>query len=621
MHDTPLRLQPLKGLLGYAAIQVTISFGYINYFRRSFNYELALVPLHLALVAGLLAASLLASAALLRITRARRTPTGRLLAAAPPVAVSGLLATLYVVDYIANYWWGSNMTHPLAWQLIVDSWRGPVPAWLYPALAVCAAAWVGVGAAAARPVLEGIEALARPWRGPGSRRRTLVAWATMLLVASGGTTVIAALALRAHRSDLLTSDPIVAFARRSTEVHDETRAHYVSRLRERYADERRTYVAPATFERRNVVIIIADSLRPDHMQAYGYERPTTPFLSSLIASGQLRKVEAATSTCAESNCGILSTLSSQYLPEQVPEAFKLHDLLRDQGYHTHFVLSGNHDWYGLRQAYGRDLTTYFDGRDSRQFSSSDDRVIAEGLDRIPSASGTPAFFYIHLMSPHLVGLKQERYRVFNPSNVLNDWDALFSGKYDRATVVNNYDNGVVQADAVIRDVFATLDRKGYLADSLVVILADHGEGLGDRARARFGHVSSLFQEFIRIPLLVYDRPDAVYRNLERGGQIDVAPTILDRLGLPVPASWRGRSLASVPAGAWSFHQTRLQTPAFAVIRSDAGAQLKYMYWTQTRREELYDLIRDPGEQHDILATTAPALVHPLRDRLAEYRAR
>ncbi len=85
------------------------------------------------------------------------------------------------------------------------------------------------------------------------------------------------------------------------------------------------------------------------MQVYGYSRATTPFLSRLRDEGKLRRVEFATSTCAESNCGILSTLFSKTLRHQVPEAFTLFALLKDQGYDTHFVLSGNHDWMGQRE--------------------------------------------------------------------------------------------------------------------------------------------------------------------------------------------------------------------------------------------------------------------------------
>jgi glucan phosphoethanolaminetransferase (alkaline phosphatase superfamily) len=381
---------------------------------------------------------------------------------------------------------------------------------------------------------------------------------------------------------------------------------------------RAAYPRGRPFERKNVIVIVVDSLRADHMQVYGYSRPTTPFLAGLLASGRLKKVEFATSTCAESNCGILSTMFSKTLRHQVPEAFKLYDLLADQGYPTNFILSGNHDWQGLREMYGTGQTRYFDGRDSTQFNRSDDRVIFEGLDRVPDA-GPPAFFFFHLMSVHLLGDKLDRFRVYQPSGVKSDWNALFRGEYDRETVTNNYDNGVRQADATIEELFNRLDRKGYLKDSVIAILSDHGEGLGERGTTNYGHITSLFQEFIRIPILIYDPTPAAYANLEFATQVDVAPTLVDRLGLPVPACWEGTSLLRPVIAERSIHQTALTTPCYAVIDRSGERMLKYMACSVGRYEELYDLAADPGERNNLIATADPALLARLRERLQQWR--
>src|SRR6185436_525362 len=174
----------------------------------------------------------------------------------------------------------------------------------------------------------------------------------------------------------------------------------VQRLKVEEPQNRVRYPSGQKFEKKNVIIIIVDSLRADHTQVYGYQRPTTPFLASLLAAGKLRRVEFATSTCAESNCGILSTLFSKTLRHQVVEDFSLFALLKDQGYDTHFVLSGNHDWMGQRAMYGNELTSYFDGRDSTRYGWSDDRVLVEGLERIGDYQ-RPSFFFFHLMSPHI----------------------------------------------------------------------------------------------------------------------------------------------------------------------------------------------------------------------------
>src|SRR5439155_8588061 len=227
-------------------------------------------------------------------------------------------------------------------------------------------------------------------------------------------------------------------------------------------------------------------------------------------------------------------------------------------------------------------------------ATTDDRLILEGLERVPSDQ-SPAFFYFHLMSVHLTGVKQERYRRYLPSVMKNDWEALFRGESDRETVTNNYDNGVVQADATIKDIFAALDQKGYLRNSLILILADHGEGLGERGKTAYGHVLSLYQEFIRIPLLIYDDPPFQYANLRFATQIDVAPTIVDRLGLKVPNSWEGTSLLDPNIKTLTAHQTTLRTPCYALVYRPDAKTYKYISCFLARREELYDLTVDPGE--------------------------
>jgi phosphoglycerol transferase MdoB-like AlkP superfamily enzyme len=264
-----------------------------------------------------------------------------------------------------------------------------------------------------------------------------------------------------------------------------------------------------------------------------------PFLSELTGSGRMKRVDFATSTCAESNCGILSTLASKTLPAIVPEDFKLHDLLHDQGYRTYFILSGDHEWFGLKKSYGNDLTLFWDNSSSQAYRGiADDRTLFEGLNQVPDFDGTPAFFYFHLMSVHIAGVKHPEFRRYQPADVGRNWDALIHGEYDITSLVNSYDNGVIEADATIRRIFETLKTKRFLDQSLVVILADQGEGLGERGAKDFGHIKWLYQEFIRIPLLIYDDSEPFTGRLDYATQIDVAPTVIDWLGLSIPA--RGR---------------------------------------------------------------------------------
>jgi arylsulfatase A-like enzyme len=165
---------------------------------------------------------------------------------------------------------------------------------------------------------------------------------------------------------------------------------------------------------------------------------------------------------------------------------------------------------------------------------------------------------------------------------------------------------------MIRRLFDALGAKHYLNDAVVVVTGDHGEGLGERHWAHGWH---LYNEDIRIPLLLYDVPAASYPDLAFGVQVDIAPTILDRLGLPIPASWEGESLLHPSPQRFTRHQTYFIPNRFAVLDRDGGALFKFIATPQYGKEELYDLRKDVREQHD-LAADQSALAARLREHLS-----
>jgi len=369
--------------------------------------------------------------------------------------------------------------------------------------------------------------------------------------------------------------------------------------------------------RKNVVLIIVDSLRADRMQVYGYPRPTTPFLSQLVQAGGMKKVEAAFSTCSESFCGITSTLAGREFRNISARTFQLQDVLRDEGYQTWYLLSGNHSaWNGLSSFYRASDGTFFDGSQTERYTMDDDRLVLEGLERVPPASpDQPAFFYIHLMSPHYLGVQFTESHVFTRPD-----DAVSPGRepykiLEQLNKPDRYDDKVRQADDIIRQLFDALSAKRYLEEAVVVVTGDHGEGLGERHWAHGWH---LYNEDIRIPMLLYDAPAASYPDLSFAAQVDVAPTILDRLGLPIPDSWEGQSLLEPTRTRFTYHQTYFVPNRFAVLYRDDQALFKFIATPQYGKEELYDLTRDRGEARN-LVVEQPALAALLRDKVRAYR--
>lgn len=618
----------LKRLAVFVASQLALSFFYITLFSHYFHYSRRVIVLHMAIVLGLVGALLLPTFGALVASRIakiglRKRLLFRLAAIIPALGLA-LLECLYVADVIANLTWGNNITFRLA----IDVFRRPnsylqtLPQSLIGLLVLVILVIIALAIIRFR-FFERLWRSLSETRERASIRRlmpkrltTVGSRATMaalvLIVLAGYPLCLVATFHLLGGKYVARFDPLYSFV-----LPDELfppDAHRMAVMRED-ARVRREYAAPRSFDRKNVIIIIVDCLRADHLRAYGYERDTTPFLTKLFDDGRLKRVRFAVSTCSETACGVLSTFASKNYSSLTPGNFKLYDLLFDQGYKVWFVLSGNHTaFYDLKRSFGESINLYFDGSRAQRYPPNDDRLIFEGLERVPDFAGAPSFFYFHLMSAHPLGVRREEYERYRPSAYKAMGELLRNGQRDGVLMANGYDNGVLQADDTIRQIFDNLERKGYLENSVVVILGDHGQSFG--SHNHYGHTQYLYQEDIAIPILIYDDSKVEYANLEFGGQIDVAPTILERLGIPVPATWDGQSLLKPDRKRYSYHQTSNTKWWRAVLFHTDKSIYKYLRHMTENREELYELTSDPREIHNLITTADPSLVSHLKELLA-----
>ena len=172
-----------------------------------------------------------------------------------------------------------------------------------------------------------------------------------------------------------------------------------------------------------------------------------------------------------------------------------------------------------------------------------------------------------------------------------------------------------QADGIIRDVFAALRAKQYLDDAIVVVTGDHGEGLASGTGRTAG---ILCRRGHPHPDAVLRHAGALYPDLTFAAQVDIAPTILDRLGLPIPESWEGQSLLAPSPKRFTYHQTYFVPNRFGVLYRDHRALYKFIATPQYGTEELYDLTTDHGEVRN-LAHDQPAIAALLREKARAYR--
>ena len=119
-------------------------------------------------------------------------------------------------------------------------------------------------------------------------------------------------------------------------------------------------------------------------------------------------------------------------------------------------------------------------------------------------------------------------------------------------------------------------------------------------------------------MLIYDDTSVRYPDLSFAAQVDIAPTIIDRLGLPVPESWEGQSLLAPSSTRFTYHQTYFVPNRFAVLYRDHRALYKFIATPQYGNEELYDLTTDRGESRN-LVTQQPELAALLRQKVHLYR--
>lgn len=334
---------------------------------------------------------------------------------------------------------------------------------------------------------------------------------------------------------------------------------------------------------KNIVLIVVDALRADKIGAQVNEIPLTPFLDSMISSSQIVSLDNTFSTCGNSACGILSLLASKQWDDLGLFNYLLQDHLKRVGYKNHFFLSGLHSsWYNIGKQYMSNVDVYYEGKDSELVPIGDDQLIIEGLDRYLPQIEKQNFFYLHLMSTHFFGKIKPKYQSFLPINT-----SLVSKKEARLQAyINNYNNGVIQADDIIKETFRKLNQFGILDNCIVIITADHGEALGENDL--IGHSASLTQKEIQIPFLVFGvEPQKIARdNSTHNALVDIAPTIIDLVEIPMPKSWQGTSILEHIDNNISYH---VESDFKAVVYSNMGQIFKKQYDLRNDKVSFFDL--------------------------------
>ena len=413
-----------------------------------------------------------------------------------------------------------------------------------------------------------------------------------------------------------------------------------------------------------MLLISVDTLRADHLSAYGYFRSTSPRIDRL-ARGALvydraftvmnHTLPAHLSLLTGVDPGTHGVLDNAWAYVLGPYP-TLAQSLRARGYATAAFVSG----LPLRVASGLNagFETYADTRaeDGSQRTRVPGETTAErALRWLAQPREAPFFLFVHFFDTHAPYRFppgwEPRFRVDAPLRAhlaergLGDVEIedvspvevhLQGRRASMAELVNAYDNQIHRVDALVGELLDALETAGLAERTLVVVTSDHGEGLGDHGY--YAHGLHLYEEQLRVPLIV--RPPAggswrPGRVASAASLLDVPLTVLALAGAPPPDVAHGQPLRLEPgapegdAPRWLAARRRIvrrgseRHGRFApdgplhALRGDAG--LKYLRWGRGR-EELYDLEADPRERRD-LAAQRPEEAQRLRRLLDAELAR
>lgn len=399
--------------------------------------------------------------------------------------------------------------------------------------------------------------------------------------------------------------------------------------------------------RPNILFILVDTLRADHLGAWGYERDTSPTIDRLAREGVMfLNTFAESSHTPPSTASILtSTYPDQHGVKHflsltlASKAVLLPEVLREAGYRT--IASTANPLIAVRFGFGQGFDVFNELCLKRPTRGS-----AECITETIRKSVRPdraEFVYIHMIDPHEKYTPPEPYReMFLPKEgpkeeeVLDGGIKWFGKKYfwkkkmmemdsiDKDYLMALYDGEVRYTDDAIGGLLESLSDSGWLDNALVVITSDHGEEFMDHGSLGHGH--TLYQELVRIPLVLW-WPNKLPRGRVIEGlvrSLDIAPTILELAGIPIPKEMLGEKMAEVIRG----EKPLPQLLSYSELGSrwfDLERSLRSPDWMISIRPviggvSLYNLAHDPIESND-LSEREPEAAKQLTEALEEFRAR
>jgi len=388
---------------------------------------------------------------------------------------------------------------------------------------------------------------------------------------------------------------------------------------------------------QNVIIVLVDTLRADHIGTYGYERQTSPYLDEFAAGAVVFEHARSQSSCTFPS--VNSLMTSRYpdvFARQGPGQFGIPDkypaiaeILNNNGYHTVAVSASAivRDTPSKRNpngGFGRGFDQFIEGCVWRH-GACVNRKIFQALKTLEE----PFFLYLHYMEPHARYQPHPRYeKKFagpydgfdfieqgNPKPISKmlyaDGPKVEITDRDIQHLVDLYDDEIRYFDDVFRRLFGRLEALGQLDETIIVFASDHGEEFLEHGH--INHCRGVWNTVTHVPLFL-KIPGVDGRRLEVAVQnLDIVPTILDYLAINgEDFGFEGKSLRP-------FIERRAESSRFAFSRqtgvySADDGRFHLILDASSDRFTLFDIGKDPLEQSDLFDPAHPEF-GPLKSAL------
>ncbi len=347
-----------------------------------------------------------------------------------------------------------------------------------------------------------------------------------------------------------------------------------------------------------VVIISIDTLRADHLSSYGYTAGRTPNIDALAQTATVfDRAYAHVPQTLPSHVSIMTGLLpfDHGVRDDIgftlkPNVETLASLFRQAGYRTAGFVSA----YALRQDTGIDRG--FDIYNAEFAAGSDERAIEQirrsGNDTLAAAetwlssqSDDKFFLFLHLDEPHMPYTPPAKYADLSP-----------------------YDGEIADADEIVGRLISDLKKRRWYDAATIVLLSDHGEGLGDHGESEHGLF--LYDTTMHVPLIIKTPSGTRGRHVTDPVQhIDLLPTLASVADLKVPSGLRGRDLLPLLRGTGHIMAQGIYAEALYGRYHFGWSELSSLTDDRYRfvdapRSELYDLQRDPKEATNLFAERA-----------------